>query len=343
MRPHISAVAVLLLGLALLLGLYFSEGHAGAVALESEAGEACADAAGRLQAAGDRPDLAWTVYAPAVVRMPPYWADNDSTATQCAEVDNINVPLYAYQLISFRVTATHPQYDVGIDSCAPDFANCGRGAVGADDTCHQLLNNGTDIAEGCTVADWWRPYMMRVTLGATSGNYNYIRLYRKILNENSWPQYLVLYEDGNLRLKPQPPPGVADTCFGSSVVIGPARPSDRPYADIAEVRIDFAADALDVTFRDGGSARINLAIDRAQAVAKVDVHYPIGPSRPFAIFRSMYVADGNADIDHVRAPGRTLPILGDWLDLEGPWWFFYRAERSSHNTSAPDIRVEVSD
>ena len=349
MKPHFSAVAVLLLGLALLPGLHFSQGNA--VGLEPEAANACAAPLSPVDgtpALNLRPvsalDTTWTVYAPAVVRTPPTWADNDSTTTQCAEEDNVNVPLYAYKLASYRITATHPQYDVGADSCAPDFTGCGRGAVGTNDSCGELLNNGTDIVEGCTVEEWWRPYTMQIMVGATSGNYHYLRLYRRIQNEGFWPQFLVLYQDGNLRLKPQPPPGVVDTCFGSSVVIGPAAPAARPYVDIATVRVDIAADALDVTYRDGTTARIRLmVVDRVQTVVEVDTRYPIGPGRPFAIFRSMYVADGNADVDHVHAPGKTVPILGDWLDLEGPWWFFYRAERSSHNTSAPDIRVEVSD
>jgi len=39
------------------------------------------------------------------------WARNDSAATPCAEVDNVNVPLFAEgQLSTFTVLATHPQY-----------------------------------------------------------------------------------------------------------------------------------------------------------------------------------------------------------------------------------------
>jgi hypothetical protein len=100
---------------------------------------------------------------------------------------------------------------------------------------------------------------------------------------------------------------------------------------------------LDLTFRDGGTARVDLAVNRLQATALVDVNYLVSESNPFATFRSMYVEDGNADVDRIQTPFGTYPILSDWSALEGPWWYLHRSERSIHNTSAPDIRVELID
>jgi hypothetical protein len=164
---------------------------------------------------------------------------------------------------------------------------------------------------------------------------------RKISDADSWPQVLVLYEDGNLRLKPQSALGGGDPCFGSSVIIGPAIPSSRPFVDIEQVQVNPSALALDLTYRNGGTAHINLYVDRSQANALVDINYPRGTSMPFAIFRSMYVSDGNADVDHVKSRTGDTFIMAGWTPLEGPGWFFHRTIRSSHNTPAPDIRIEI--
>ena len=59
-------------------------------------------------------------------------------------------------------------------------------------------------------------------------------LNRKIADAASWPEVLVVYQDGNVRVKPHPPAEVADVCFGSSVIIGPAAEDpQRPYVDVA--------------------------------------------------------------------------------------------------------------
>ncbi|MCG8349599.1 MAG: hypothetical protein MI924_17675 [Chloroflexales bacterium] len=269
------------------------------------------------------------------------WATNDSYSTTCAEEDNVNIPAFARQINNFEVTATHPTYDIGIDSCEADFSGCATAAFQALDTCTQLFDDGTNIVYGCTVTGWWRPYSMNIVVGGNSGSYHYLTLHRKIQDENSWPQFLVLYEDGNMRLKPHPPTGRSDTCFGSSVIVGPAPPSQRPYIDIQEVQVSLPELTLDLTYRSGGTAHIDLSVNRSQAVASVDVNYPMSTAIPFATFRSMYVADGNADVDHIQTLSKDSPILDGWNTEPGPWWFFYRTVRSIHNTSAPDIRIEV--
>jgi hypothetical protein len=63
--------------------------------------------------------------------------------------------------------------------------------------------------------------------------------------------------------------------------------------------------------------------------------------KPFATFRSMWVEDGNSDVDQIQAPAGDFPILTGWSHLRGPWWFFHRLVPSTHNQSAPDIRVEI--
>jgi hypothetical protein len=96
--------------------------------------------------------------------------------------------------------------------------------------------------------------------------------------------------------RPHPPEGKADVCFGSSVIIGPAAPPPRPYIDIHTVRVNPSTLSLDLTYRTAETARLSLFVDRFHAVAAVEVGYAAGADVPFATFRSMWVADGNADL-----------------------------------------------
>ncbi|MBI5582740.1 MAG: hypothetical protein HY892_02855 [Deltaproteobacteria bacterium] len=287
-------------------------------------------------------------YLPFTIRELDHWARNDSTGTTCAEEDNVNTPVFAQRITRFSLTATHPLYDVGVDNCNFDFSGC-TGAAAQEkgvlqaDVCTGLYDDGINVIKGCVVPGWWRPFSMRITVGSTGGDFHYLQFYRKIQDANSWPQFLVLYEDGNLRLKPHPPAGRNDVCFGSSVIIGPATPAARPFVDIQEVTVNPSAMTLDLTFRSGGTAHVSLSVDRTRAVASIDVNYPADKNKPFAIFRSMNVTDGNADVDHIQSLSGIFPILSGWTTLQGPWWFFHRAVRSIHNTSAPDIRIEITE
>lgn len=276
----------------------------------------------------------------------PCYAQNNSYPTTCAEEDNVKVPLFGNRALQFRVTATHPKYDIGDDNCAADFSGCSLAAIKtslASDACDTLSDDGTTVVQGCNQPSWWRPYKMEIIVGVISGDYDYLVISKKIQDEPSWPQFLVLYEDGNMRLKPHAQVGGTDPCFGSSVIIGPAVDVDtiRPYVDIKTVEVDVAPLTLNITYLNGGTAHVKLAVDRLRATALVNVKYKTNINVPFAVFRSMYVEDRNADVDHIRTPHGDFPIRGDWTYLEGPWWFFYRKVRSTHNTSAPDIRITV--
>jgi hypothetical protein len=209
------------------------------------------------------------------------------------------------------------------------------------DTCSKLYDDGVNAIHGCTMSEWWRPHKMRIVVGAVSGDYHYLQMYRKIVGANEWPQFLVLYEDGNMRLIPHPPEGRLSVCFGSSIIIGPAATAMRPYIDIQEVQVNPSQLALELTYRSGETAHISLSVDRSEAVALVDINYTANSEIPFTTFRSMYVSDGNADVDYVQTSTDNLPIMSNWTTLDGPWWFFYRNTRSIHNTSAPDIRIDV--
>jgi parallel beta-helix repeat protein len=279
------------------------------------------------------------------------WVENHSYPTTCAEEDNVNLPIFSGQPVKrFRVVATNPTYDIGDDNCAADFSGCSSASSGnlatatvavTADPCTKLWDDGINVVLVCTEPDWWRPYRMNVAVGSQTASGHRLVLHRKIQDEDSWPEFLVLYEGGNLRLKPHPPKGRPDVCFGSSVILGPATPDKRPYVDIQEVKVYPAELSLDITYRNGETTHGTLAVDRTQALVEVAVGYTTSAEIPFATFRSMWVEDGNADVDHIEMPAGDLPILGNWTKLEGPWWFFHRTVRSRHNTSAPDIRVEL--
>jgi hypothetical protein len=73
---------------------------------------------------------------------------------------------------------------------------------------------------------------------------------------------------------------------------------------------------------------------------RVGLGYPLSSRQPAAIFRSMFVADGNADVDRIQSNAGTAGILS-FTEVTGPYFTFMRAVRSVHNTSAPDLRIGV--
>jgi hypothetical protein len=242
------------------------------------------------------------------------------------------------------VVAEHPAFEVGDDNCAADFSGCNLmavlGSLKTATLCQTVWDDGVNVVQVCSEPNWWRPYSMRVLVNGTEAIGHWLILSKKIEGEASWPQFMVLYEDGNMRLKPHPPLGRADVCFGSSIVIGPAAPTQRPYVDIQEVDFNPSTQCLKLTYRGGGSAQLCPSVDRLHAAVSVKVDYSM--NYPFATFRSMWVADGNGDVDHIQTQYGDFPILTGWSSLKSASWLFHRNIRSRHNTSAPDFRIEVT-
>lgn len=272
------------------------------------------------------------------------WAENHSYSTTCAEEDNINVPLFRPGIQRYWVVATHPHYcPCSYDGCPADFSGCTPDGGPATETVYKIWDDGINVIEVVVVSPWWRPYEMNVTADGSTKSGHYLRLYRKIADEASWPQVLVLYQDGNLRIKPHPPSNISDVCYGSSVIIGPAAPAKRPYVDIQAVSIHPRTDhvELEITYRDGQTSQASFRVDRTQAILEVQVSYGTSSEVPFATFRSMWVRDGNADVDRIKCAGGEFPILTGWTTLAGLWWSFRREVDSSHNRSAPDILIVI--
>ncbi len=277
-------------------------------------------------------------------------AANRSTTTQCAEEDNINIPFYG-RITSFTIEATHPTYTVGTDSCEADFSNCPPPDPGFSFTpgTFKLFDDGETVVEAVREASWWRPNGMAVSIdtGAEVSQAHYVRVSRKIVGANEWPQFFVFYMDGNLRLIPHPPVGRSSVCFGSSVIVGSATGDLRPIAEVTSVRYVSTSKIMEVHYKNGGTAILDLSVvDRSIARVQVSINYPTD-LLPFATFRSMFVTDGNADVDHVswKDPFNNQYHDGimSFLGGEGKEWFFNRLTHSQHNTSAPDIKILTGD
>lgn len=341
----------------------------------------------QLQAAGDAPSLVWpditlvpgeawqetvavTVtegYTGSIVnRMiaTNQWGQNLSLCTDCAEEDNVNIPLHARGVTSYTVVATHPHYLPNVarqenECMAFTCATRSLSSAVAGVVCAREYTQ-YDVGEifVCQESEWWRP---GETMSITINNGPILTGQRIVWSKAvisgtdfAYPQFFVLYEDGNMRLKPNPPEGRTDTCFGSSVIVGPAEaiqveePSIRPYAAINAVDIDVENSVVTLTYETGGQATVFLDVNREKAVATVMVDYDT--ALPFATFRSMYVTDNNNDSALVgtedgvysMVPKPTESGAQPWEALAGHWWFFHRDEPSIHNVSAPDIRISVA-
>lgn len=293
------------------------------------------------------------------------WGQNLSLCTECAEEDNVNVPLYGYNVLSYFITATHPAYLASVPwietECADDFSGCARPADAdgvSGDPClvgPAWYDDGIDVIRVCEEVGWWRPGQeMNITVNGgpvTTGQR--IVWSRRVVSgtDNTYPQFFVLYEDGNLRLKPNPPEGRLDTCFGSSIIVGPAaavvvdEPDVRPFAAIDQVDIDVPNKVMTLTYEAGGQAVLYVDVNRQHATVLVEVDYDT--SVPFATFRSMYVDEGNNDNALLKTSTGTYSLVpkdlgngvNQWEALTGNWWYFYRQDTSQHNISSPDFTI----
>ncbi len=291
--------------------------------------------------------------APAVAQQQPLsspmsWAENKSTSTTCAEVDNITVPLIRSVLPvkQYQIIATHPVYQVDTEKCDADFSGCQTVATNlssqAASPCQDFWKDGINIFQLCTEPNWWRGLSMNVVLnGKIIGSGHRVNLYKKKQDENSFIQYAVVYQDSNIRLKSMPPRGTGDECFGSSVVIGPAPVSERPYADIQEVRLTSSPVTMTLLYVTGERTKIKFFVNRKNLIADVKAGYNNSEAQPFAILRSMWVSDKVSDVARIKSPEGDFPILTGWTRLPGSSWKFYREVRSSHNTSAPDLTIRI--
>lgn len=275
---------------------------------------------------------------------------NNSTTTLCAEEDNVNVPLWSGDSRRFTIEAANPtHFQVTTDNCDPDFTNCPMQG-GQDFTFTPLVQTLFDdhdiVVQVVRQENWYLPNGMKVAVdfGPAINDVHFIRIHKKIPGVNSWPEVVILYMDGNVRLIPFPPAGRNRVCFGSSVLVGPAAVSSRPRAEIKSVRYSSVLKTLRVLYKDGSRANIRLdEVNRDFIRLSVRARFPDG--LPFVTFRSMFISPTNCDVGRVSwrdAAGvaHDVPIM-DFSEGTGTAFFFYRDQASQHNTSAPNIRIAL--
>lgn len=210
----------------------------------------------------------------------------------------------------------------------------------------EIFNNGETIIEAIITDFWWLypkgMILKNMQKNQEWHNITYFRIYRKIPKTNNFSQLFVLYQDGNSRILPFPPNGIDWIPFGSSVIIGPTTNSVRPHASIIRVDIDPITLTMEIHYESGGKATATLEYTTTSTTINIDdISYTTNPLTPFTTFRSMWVADGNADVDHIQTNRNSWHIQHGWQSISASSFKFFRSCVSDHNTLSPDILITV--
>lgn len=213
----------------------------------------------------------------------------------------------------------------------------------------QSIYKGDDAIVEVVFSDFWwlNPDAMSVhlTTGESYNNVSYFRIYRPIPWNSGYAQVFVLYQDGNARLLPVPPEGVDWIPFGSSVIVGQTDPTVvRPYASITDAYIDVNKLGIRLHYKDGGSCRLTLLSSLTETrVVVSDLFLARNPILfPFTTFRSMYVAEGNSDVDSIKINGiYSRHIMDDFNAMMGRSFVFHRKCMSRHLNLSPDIYIDI--
>jgi hypothetical protein len=271
---------------------------------------------------------------------------NASVPSACAENDNVTIAFASDSVRRFTVEARHPRYLTTLkqDRTVPDFNQCDM----SHDPVYRFTPRSVTLYSGPrwrlvghAYPQFWRPNDVPVRVGTrVEHGLHLLQLWTR---GRSADEVLVLYPaDGYWRAHPLPRLPLRKGVYGSSFLVGPIETAGRPLVDLTEVVFDPAASSFRLSFVRGGSAtlsvadldrdRINLSIRSDQTIAAV----------PFAMLRSMFVADDNADVARLawRTPqgglGSPLPIMNFQRVQTAEVWTG-RVTPSRHNTSAPDI------
>ncbi|AGW94389.1 hypothetical protein N234_30570 [Ralstonia pickettii DTP0602] len=283
--------------------------------------------------------------------------ENLSTPVSCAEEDNVSFALSAAAVGKFRIQALHPPYVDAIrtDSSAPDFSGCNFGqAPHPTDPRHVFVPRTTSLYDGrniaivgITFASFWRPHKVPVTVaGRPDAGFHLVQVFHK--SGRTRTEVLVLYPaDGYWRAKPLPARHLGVNAYGSSFLLGPIEQDGRPVVNIARIDIEPEPLSVRLHFTRGGQATVTITeiSDRRTAL---DVRFQplFDANRPFAMLRSMYVADDNADASEATwwtgpaREARRKPVMAV-SSMQATGVRFGRTVWSRHNTSAPDLMFDA--
>eukprot|EP01083_Nonionella_stella_P248825 861039_1 len=289
-----------------------------------------------------------------------------SMVDTCAEESNVLIPVIANPKYNdlvvvdlINIYATYPIYfkdnppnqrTANFTSC--DFANT-SGEIITEST-HTLFDNGYLVIDAVYFSNWWSGSFMRVAVsgGQNVSNAAYWRVTQKVPDSEYWRQTVVMYQDGNIRLKPHPPSCYGDWIpFGSSIIIGNTLYDDlfddRPYAAISTVDIyptsDYKYITATIVFENGDS--MSIALDVGVDYSQINVsNITFSDTKGSLVtFRSMYVDQDNNDVDTVRVNDNSMyEIMQIPNALEGSLFEFGRQCISKHNTLSPDISFIMS-
>lgn len=213
-----------------------------------------------------------------------------------------------------------------------------------------LYKDSLTVVESVSIDMWWRVNeTMTVTIlnGTTVNNAAYMRIYRRVpWVVDGFSQVFVMYQDGNVRLLPVTPHGLDWIPFGSSFLIGQSNYSSlRPCSPIKRMLIDPHLLTIKLFYADGGFASVRLVTTLMETQLHIsDLIYANDAALyPFFTLRSMYVSDGNCDVDQFNVEGQVRGILDPWGTQYGNFFAFYRKCISMHNTQSPDITLRVTE
>lgn len=217
-----------------------------------------------------------------------------------------------------------------------------------------LYEDADTAIVGVNLDFWWRrPYTMNVTVEDNSGNQrvfeniDYIKLKKRTVGCCTMSKMFVLHQDGKASSVPPLIHGLNSVPFGSSFIIGPSNLTcAKPAADIRALHIYQVVPTLRfrVTYYDNSTASVEVSTKGLETEVLVsDIKMTTNRTEtPFVLFRSMWVTNGNSNVDHFktnRENGR--PILAPWNNLTSTWAKFYRSCESKHLSKSPDMSIEL--
>ncbi|KAL4239996.1 hypothetical protein ACF0H5_000791 [Mactra antiquata] len=221
----------------------------------------------------------------------------------------------------------------------------------------ELFSDDNVVFQGVKLGAWhhWshRPNSMTIQIQSKAGNneehiqIDSMRVYARIPWTGSYAQVFVIFQDGRTRLQAMTPHGLDYIPFGSSVYIGQPESTnqERPYSPVDKITIDPKRLQMVVTYVDGGTALLRLDLTHSKTTLIVkDVNFKKNRRMyPVMTFQSMWVHDGNADVDHVTINGDiSRHVTSEWSQLFGISAVFFKKCISEHNTQGPDIAISFT-
>jgi hypothetical protein len=272
---------------------------------------------------------------------------NASRTTRCAEEDNVYVKLLGPRVASFRISAEHPPYIATVmqDSTAPDFTTCDMSSDPSFPFTPRkvvLYEDARIRLVGHTFGTFWRPDVVDFRVGGKSEpGLHLVQLLKRRPQRDI--EILVVYPaDGYWRLKPLPPPALAESAYGSSFLFGPIEEDNRPFVAIRSIVFEPATLTFRLAFRNDAKGVLRVTgATRTRVRLALSLDPPVAADRPFAALRSMFVTPAQADVAVAAWSGgpagsRAEPIL-EFNGINARAMRFGRMERSQHNLSAPDF------